>query len=106
MVVRVGVHVQVLAVLSTVARPSGVAPLKIKTYSPTASAEVIVPVIVGVRSSVLPAAGTVPWIKPMLSLTAVMAAVVSGAVVSSEKARAVEATPRFPAASATRAVIE
>ena len=65
----------------------------------------MVPLMVGVVSSVVVPAATLPWIKPMSSATAVMAAVVLGAVVSSVKERVADAVPRLPAASATLAVL-
>ena len=95
-----------MALLFTIALPSSVAPLKRRRVSPAASAADKVPLIVGVRSLVRPPGATVPCRMPALSLTPVIAAVVAGAVVSRTNVRAAEATPRLPAASATRAVIE
>ena len=53
-------NVHVLAMLSTVALPSRVTPLKIRRDSPAASAAVMVPVKVGVMSSVIPSLVTWP----------------------------------------------
>ena len=101
----VGVNDQVFVVLLTVALPSRVVPLKMRRVSPVARAAEMVPLMVGVMSSEKALAATLPWIKPMSSATAVIAAVVLGAVVSSVKERVADAVPRLPAASATRAVM-
>ena len=100
-----GVNDQVFVVLSTSALPSKALPLKIRNVSPLASGAETVPLILGVRSSVVPRWVTWPIALPKLSVMAVIAAVVVG-VVLSLNFRAVDALPRLPTKSATRAVIE
>ena len=56
----VGVNDQVFVVLFTVALPSRVVPLKMRRDSPVARAAEMVPLIVGVVSSVVAPAATVP----------------------------------------------
>ena len=75
---------QVWAVLFTLALPSRVDPLNTPRVSPLARAAERVPEKVGVASSVTAPLATLPLIKPTLSAVAVMAAVVVGAVVSTE----------------------
>ena len=77
-----GAKLQVLAVLLTVALPRRVLPLKTRRVSPAARAAEMVPLMAGVVSLVRPPAATTPVMMPTLSLTAVIAAVVAGTVVS------------------------
>ena len=65
-----------------------------------------VPSSVGVRSSVRAPLATLPRLMPTLSLMRLMLLPVAGAAVSIVKRRGLDATPRLPAASATRAVKE
>jgi hypothetical protein len=101
-----GVNVQVWAVLLTLALPSRVVPLNTRKVSPLAKAVLRVPERVGVVSSVAVPSSTEPWRRPVLSLTAVMAAAAEGAVVSRTKERAGWAAPTTPLAETTRAVIK
>ena len=75
-----------------------------RTVSPVARATEIVPLMDRELSSVVAPEATVPWKMPTLSVMAVTAAVVVGAVVSTVAVTAGEVVRALPAASITLAV--
>ena len=92
--------------LLTTAEPSNTAPLNTRSVSPLAKDAAMLPLMLGVVSSLLAPGATVPWMAPTLSVTPLMLAVVLGAVVSRTKERAGETGPSAPMAEPTLAVKE
>ena len=99
----VGVKLQVKSVLFTVALPSGVTPLKMRRFSPVVRKAEMLPLRVGVLSSVKASSASKAVMTPTLSSTAMMAAEVVGAVVSMVIAPSWRLALVFPARSLWRA---